>query len=392
MEKKTDIFDMSLDSLMSTPIEVEAVNDNAYPEDVFPRAKETTKAKEEPKKEEIPDDSIDLDEDIEEVEDEEDEDVEQEEPSSDKEPPQKQKQKTSSPLTPYAKLLVDEGVLPNLDVEKFGGSADELKDAMIEEIFNGIEMYKQTLPDRIKHLIDNHEEGVPFEKLLEWDRTETDISKIDEEKLEEDVSMQKKLVSDYLKKTTKFSDNKISKLVDGYEDSGDLEDEAKSALAELKTIVESDKAREKEAVTRQKKEAEENSKRELIALQDKVKNTKEIIPGIQLNDKMKSTIYTSMTTPVGYDQYGRPVNKIVAARSENPVEFEMKLHYLFEITKGFKDFTKLAEKGKKDASKSFEEAVKHLDENDVVDNGAEHVAKTKKGMDFLKGLEKTYKI
>jgi hypothetical protein len=400
MEKKNEIFDISLDSLLGNQqIEVEAVNDGAYPDEIIPSRSPKEKEKEAELakvKAENEKDLIDLDINNEEVEEEDDDGgIEEisEEPSSNKETsPQKSKSKTSSPLTPYAQLLVDEGVLPNLDVKSFDGTAESLKEAMITEIIGAIDMYKDSLPDRVKNLINNYEEGVPFEKLLEFDRAETSVTSVTEESLEEDVTLQKKIVTDYLKKTTKFSDGKITKLVDGYEDSGDLEDEAKTSLTELKGLIATEKTNELKNVVDQKKIDEDNRKRELLYLQEKIKTTTEIIPGMKMNDKVKNNVLASMTTPVGYDQYGRPVNKIVASRMENPVEFEMRLHYLFEITKGFTDFTKLAEKGKKDATKAFEEAVSQMDDTHYEEHEKGSEPLKTKSLNFLKGLEKTYHI
>lgn len=396
MEK--NIFDTALDSMMaSTAIEVEGVgmglsDYEAIPPVVDKEKEAASKKAEEDKNKDL----IDLDDDKnEEVEDEEKEEAEEEiseEPSSSENSPHKSKSKTSSPLTPYAQLLVDEGVLPNLDVKKFDGTADSLKEAMVNEIIGAVDSYKDSLPERIKNLINNYEDGISFEKLLQLDSIETDISKVTEEKLEEDTSLQKKIVGDYLKRTTKFSETKISKLVDGYEDSGELEDEAKSSLEELKGIVTKEKDNELKNVTEQKKVAEDNRKKELSTLQEKIKTSTEIIPGMKLNDKVRNNVFASMTTPVGYDQNGRPVNKIVAARMENPVDFELKLHYLFEITKGFTDFTKLSEKGKKDASKQFEEAVNNMDNNHFDESEHKDEQVKKRSLDFIKSLSKTYNL
>jgi hypothetical protein len=396
MEKKNGIFDVSLDSLLSeTPIDVEAANDGMYPEEIIPSRTNEKEIAEKKAIEEENKNLIDLDQDKEVQEEEEEEEIKEtsEEPSSDKEhSPQKSKSKTSSPLTPYAQLLVDEGVLPNLDVKTFDGTADALKEAMINEIVGAVDGYKESLPERIKNLINNYEDGVPFEKLLQLDRSEMEISKVTPETIEDDVTLQKKLVTDYLKRTTKFSETKIAKVVNDYEDKGELEDEAKSSYDELKSMIEAEKANEVKAIASQRKAEEENRKRELVALQEKVKTTTEIIPGMKLNDKVKNNVFASMTTPVGYDQNGRAVNRIVAARMENPVEFEMKLHYLFEITKGFTDFTKLAEKGKKDATKQFEEAVSEMDNTHFEEHEKGSEPLKKKSLDFLKSLEKTYKL
>jgi hypothetical protein len=404
MEKNKQVFDVDLNSMLGTPIEVESAQDGLFPEAIMTvgnnkdKEKEVAdkKATEEAEKDLIDldsDEEIDNEEESEEEGDDENEDTLEESSSTEKEQsPQKGKSKTSSPLTPYAKLLVEEGVLPNLDIKKFDGTADSLKEAMVEEIVGMVNNYKESLPPRIKHLINNYEEGISFEKLLDLDKVETDISKVTPKTLEEDVTLQKKLVGDYLKRTTKFSDTKISKLVDGYEDSGDLEDEAKTSLTELKSLVESEKKNELAEIERQKVEGEAQRKKDLITLQEKVKATNEIIPGLKLNEKIKGTVFSSMTTPVGYDQVGRPVNRIVAARMENPVEFEIKLHYLFEVTKGFTDFSKLAEKGKRDATKSFETAVSQLDNTNFEEGEKTPKELGKKGEDFLKSLHKVYKL
>jgi hypothetical protein len=281
-----------------------------------------------------------------------------------------------------------------LNLKEFDGSSDSLKEAMVEEIIGAVEMYKESLPERVKNLINHYEDGVPFEKLLEIDKVETDVSKITDDKLSEDTTLQRKLVADYLVRTTKFSETKISKQVDGYEDSGELEEEAKNALTELKKYAEEQKKTEVAKVENQRKLDEEQRKKDISSIQDKLKTTTEVVPGLKINDKTKSEVFASMTTPVGYDQGGRPINKIVAARMENPLDFEFRLHYLFAITKGFTDFSKLAEKGKKDASISFENAVNGLDvTKDQEESGSSNVKSTSaKSTDFLKGLRKTYGI
>jgi hypothetical protein len=106
MEKKNEIFDVNLDSLLSNQqIDVDAANDGMYPEDIIPSRSPKDKEKEAEiikAKAEVEKDLIDLDIKKEEVEEEEQEEEKEisEEPSSDKKTsPQS---KTSSPLTPYA--------------------------------------------------------------------------------------------------------------------------------------------------------------------------------------------------------------------------------------------------------------------------------------------------
>jgi len=233
--EKDGIFNTDLASLVGEPIEVDGVGDFSG----FVEATKTTDDNKETKKEDKKEEEglIDLEE-LEEEEEEQEEEIEEEEKPSSTNPDKKQ---SSSPFTPYAKLLKEEGVLPNLNMEDFDGTAEGLKTAMINEIIGAVEMYKDTLPSRVKDLINNYEEGVPLEELLKIDKEEVQALSLDEDKIKEDISLQKKTVRDYLKKTSKFSDKKIDNQIQYYEDSGELEEEALNAAAELKELIQTEK-------------------------------------------------------------------------------------------------------------------------------------------------------
>ena len=47
-------------------------------------------------------------------------------------------------------------------------------------------------------------------------------------------------------------------------------------------------------------------------LEDTIEGTKEIVPGLDFNKTTKGKVFKSMTTPVGRDGAGNPVNRIVA--------------------------------------------------------------------------------
>ena len=91
-----------------------------------------------------------------------------------------------------------------------------------------------------------------------------------------------------------------------------------------------------------------------------LKETKEILPGVTINDNIKDDIYKSLTTVVDIDQYGQPMNNIAKARAEDPIGFDVKLAYLFEVTKGFNDWSTVVSAGKKNAIKDFEAATRKL--------------------------------
>src|SRR6056297_818588 len=267
----------------------------------------------------------------------------------------------SPSLAPYAKLLVDEGILPNLDLENFDGSAEGLIEAARNEVYNGIDYYKQSLPEEVQRLINGYEAGVPFDKLLEFNSQSLQYSKIDKDALTQDESLQKQILTDYYKRTSRFSDEKINKLIERTADLGELSDEALSSLDEL---TEFQAQEEQQAIEESKKQQEylqQQQQEQLNQFTKTLTDTQEIIPGVKINPTVKDKIQKNITVPVGYDEQGNPVNKIGKYRMDNPIDFEIKLNYLFEATNGFSNFDVFSKAGKSRAYKELEDAAKSLD-------------------------------
>jgi hypothetical protein len=57
---------------------------------------------------------------------------------------------------------------------------------------------------------------------------------------------------------------------------------------------------------------------------------------------------------VGKSPEGIMENQLMKDRRENPVDFDTKMYYLYEITKGFKDFSKIVSKSESTAIKRLE--------------------------------------
>lgn len=269
----------------------------------------------------------------------------------------------SSPLVPYAKLLVDEGILPNLNLDEFDGTAEGLKEAMNKEIHSGIEAYKASLPEDVKKIIDGYEVGVPLEKLLELNKEKLNVSTIKESDIINNEELQKEIVRKYFKKTTRFSDKKIEQNIERLSDIGELEAEALSNITELKALVEEEEAKAIEDAKRREEEYQEQLRKYWEEFDKKLEAADEIIPGLKVTKTIKQKIITNLSTAVATDQNGNPVNKIAYYRSKHPQEFELYLNYLFEVTNGFSDFSVLSKGGKKAAIAELEKAARNLDVN-----------------------------
>jgi len=287
-----------------------------------------------------------------------------EEDEDNRKSPSSQDTKESSPFTPFAKLLVEEGATPNLNLEEFDGTPQGLIKAIQSEIDYNVNMYKDNLDPRVKWLQDNVDEGVALEDLLSIDKQRVTLNSIDEETLVGNEDLQKQIVREYLKETTSFNDATINKQIERLEATADLAEEAKSYFGELKQL---NTVKEQQAVQQAQAQQQEFKKQQekiLSDFKDTLEKTEEIIPGIKLNRMIKDQIFKTLTTPVAQDpNTGAPLNAIAKARAEDPINFEKNLAYVWLATKGFKDFSTLGSSGKRTAMKDFEDALTKGDSN-----------------------------
>ena len=279
-----------------------------------------------------------------------------------KEVPSSQDIKESSPFIPYAKLLVEEGITPNFNIEEFDGTPEGLLKAVQGEIQYGINKYKEeNLHPRVKWLQDNLEEGVALEDLLKVDSQRMTLAQITPENLD-NVDVQKNIVKQYYKETTRFNDATIDKAIERLEATGDLGEESKVFFEELKQI---NATKEQQLQLQAKQEREMAAKQQEEALntfKTTLNDKKEVVSGIPLSQGMRDAIYKTLTTLVDVDKFtGMPLNEIAVARAKDPINFEINLAYLFKATKGFTDWSVFGTAGKKAAIKEFEDSVRKID-------------------------------
>lgn len=281
----------------------------------------------------------------------------------DKGVPSSHETKDASPFIPYAKLLVEEGITPNFKLEEFDGTPQGLLKAFDDELeYRWNTLKEEKLHPRVKWLQDNLDEGVAFEELLKIDSQRISLNNVKPEEIETNPDIQKEVVRQYYKETTKFNDVTINKAIERLEATGDLGEESKTFFEELKQI---NSVKEQQMVQQAQMQRQAEAKAQQEAL-DTFKKTldskKEIVTGITLTPVMKDAIYKTLTTPVDTDpQTGMPLNEIAKARQADPMNFEINLAYVFKATKGFTDWSVFSGAGKKVAIKEFEDSVRKLD-------------------------------
>lgn len=227
---------------------------------------------------------------------------------------------------------------------------------------NNVQEWKESLPKEIADLINNYEEGVPFDELLQIKSNQIRLDSITEDKLEDNLDLQKNLVKNFYKEKG-FSETKIEKMVSKALEADELEDEAKEALAELKELE--NKKLENSRLEAKKKELEEQKAytESINKLNETINQVKEIIPGVKIDDKTKKELFNMLTKPA--ETRGEtPISQVMLLREKNPLDFELKLNYyaklgLFDENPKFDVIMKKSEtKAVSKLEKQLEEEIK----------------------------------
>ena len=273
--------------------------------------------------------------------------VEEEAPASDATEGE-QEEDGQDPLFVFASMQRDAGLIDFKD-DEFEGSEDWLLSQVEKSVANKVSEYKESMPPEIRYLLDNYEEGVPLNNLIEMSSKEQTYDSLNEANVEKDASLQKALVKDLLTRSG-WSQERIQKKIERYEDSGVLLEEAQDALASLKDIQ---KAEKENYVERQKQEQQqrvEAHKQWLEDLNDHISKKEEILPGFKLSPKDKTNLYNGITK---LDKSGK--NEIMRMREKDP-EFDLKIAYLATVLKW--DFSAFERQSTTKSTRKLADAIK----------------------------------
>jgi hypothetical protein len=356
MEEQEELFnvdfttisdeDIDISSMVGAPvgveekIELEETEDDKVPPVEDPKAKEL----------EEEDDKIEIEtKTVAESEDVEDEDNDKtKSPGSDS--------GDSSPVTPFASLLHEKGLLSDFDKEEFTKMVQESDDpfgvltsAMQKEAELANAKFINSFPPDMIDMAMAVAQGVPYDALKGHKLQEINYSKITDENIAESEDLQKKIVGD-LYAAKGFKESRINKLVETLGDSGALEDEAKEAAKELTVIAKENQEQIKKDFAAQQKNMSDEYAAQIESIGKVVDSTEEIIPGIKLTKSTKDKLFNNMTKIVGNDANGNAQNYIMSVRQKDPINFDKTVAYLADITKGFTDWSKIKKSAKSNAT------------------------------------------
>jgi len=297
---------------------------------------------------------------------------------------------SSSPVTPFASFLQEKGFLRNLDMDAFKQAEDPMQalaDAWGQEVQIMQEQIINSFPPELIDMAKAVSEGVPLDSLKDAKIQELNYNRITEDHVTDNTNLQKKLVGDYLQ-SKGFKPEKISSLIETYEDSGRLGEEAKDALGELKQVfkVYQENAKKQHAI--QQKQFEQQHHARIQHIQKTISDTEAIIPGMNLTDKAKQDLFANMTQIVGQDPQGNPIPYTMSLRQEDPLKFDLAVTYLAQTTKGFTDWSKLTKKAKSSATSELEQALQSTPRKG---GGSKSIQAPIAEGDLMNSLEKMFK-
>lgn len=263
-----------------------------------------------------------------------------------------------------ATVLHEQGLLPSLDLQSNKiGSVDDIANAFKAEIEGNVKSKMvEALGEDGYNAIMN---GIPITELAKSREAQATLDSITPEALQSDLELSKRVIyQDYLNQG--IPEEKAQRLLKRVIDSGEdaiLEDAAES-LTSLK-LYEQKQLENKQLQVQKQREAQRVQQEQLeTELKNKIYNSKELIQGVKLNKAMQDKVFKSMTEIVGKNENGVLENRLMRERRENPIEFDAKLYYIYELTNGFKDLSKVMNTTRSSAVDELERSLRQTRHQD----------------------------
>lgn len=267
-----------------------------------------------------------------------------------KEAPSAEADSSQSTLYALAKYLKDEGVLFS---EGELGKVDSIEDLKALVIDSHKTARFNNMNDAQKRYHEALENGVP---VKEYETVEKDIqtfTSIKEETIQEDTQLQYELIAiDFMNQgIEKDKAMRLAQLSVNAEGS-DSVTEAKQALESIITH----KSNIYKELVDAKKEA---TTLDLKTIKTAIDGKKDILT-MEVNENTKTRLFDLMTTKVGNDENGLPLNELQKYQRDNPVESNILMNYLFMMTNKGKDLGLIKTNTTSKATKELENKLKQL--------------------------------
>lgn len=252
----------------------------------------------------------------------------------------------------------ERGLVDDSSDEEFEDSEEFLLKKFNARIEKDVEAYKDSLPPKIKELINHWEDNVPLEDLIAIESRQMEYASIKPEDIAENIELQKRLVSDWLY-SQGFDESEIPSEIEKYEQAMLLEDRALTAQKKMAKFMEVQKGKLIEQAKYEQEQAKVRYEQSLKDFEKSVYDIKEIFPEVPLSEPQKKKIVELITKPVARTEDGRVINGLKKMELEDP-NFLIKLAYMATLNW---DITTITKKAAEAAPAKLRKSVKTYQEN-----------------------------
>jgi hypothetical protein len=200
-------------------------------------------------------------------------------------------------FTPYFNLFKEQGALMLPEDYEFDGTEEGLQKA-----FQDSDRYREvtaaqkiwnSLPKDFQTILEvGLSGGTDINSVREVINNQTDLDEVDIE----DEDTQEEIMANYLSRTTRYSEDRIKRTINRLRSSGDLEEEAESALKELKDLF---KEEREELVQQAQKQKEEEAQR----LQESYSSFTEVVDSMKLPEQKRNKLINAIWSTGDYGGY-----------------------------------------------------------------------------------------
>lgn len=241
----------------------------------------------------------------------------------------------TSTFAPFAKVLKEEGILPDLEItEETELNAEFFVKAVKEQVAkNEFKDLNEDAKNVLKIIRSGGDITSYLETYKKGQDADTNFAVISEDNAEA-------FLKEYWS-ARGLKDTEIDKIVDVAVINGKVLEEAKSLETAYKELLTEDKKKKVESTEAARKANQDSLAEESTKYRSLINSKDEIIKGAKLDQSVKDQIFKLGTQAVT-TKAGEKVTAIQKAFIEEPLETEAKLNYLYIVTNGFKDMGNLS--------------------------------------------------
>ena len=273
-----------------------------------------------------------------------------------------------------ADVLKEQGLLPSLESSKNIKSIEDFTDVVNKEI-----------EAQATFRAEQYLNSLDVNKIASAKKELQSLETIDESYLKENLDYAKNIIyQDYINQG--LSEDRAIKLLKKTIDLGE-EMVIEEAMESKQSLVEFNNRIQEQAKIEAAKRLEDE-KRQQIELEKQLQQLvykQDLIKGLPTTKAMQDRVYKSMTEIVSKNpETGEMENKFMKDRNSNPVEFDARMYYLYELTNGFTDLTTISKSVGSKAVKNLEKALR---QTRVEDSGIPHYLQDPNSYDSPFGSE-----